>query len=153
MEIAICVKTHCNFQSVFVVIFFLIFISYIVRTFLCAGGNTCTIIYMYLSVYVNIISLMCFLSQWKIKLGIYANDIRQAFIAAVMPRLLSYVQIPICTNKRQSFSSGTINPKQTNKQSPVLLYICIYHRMWGRLLRVLYTMKVTRVVTIWRRDL
>ena len=48
-------------------------------------------------------------------MGIYANDIRQAFIAAVMPRLLSYVQIPICTNKRQSFSSGTINPKQTNK--------------------------------------
>lgn len=42
----------------------------------------------------------------KIKVGIYANDnIRHAFISAVMPRLLGingYVQIPAGKNKRKS---------------------------------------------------
>ena len=47
---------------------------------------------------------MYFRNEYQIW-GIYANDIRHAFIAAVTPRLLDingYVQIPTGKNKRKS---------------------------------------------------
>ena len=50
----------------------------------------------------------------------------------------------------EQFSSGTINPKQTTRQTITGAIVHVYHRMSGELLQVLliYTRKV-----IWRKVL